>query len=428
MKLLNRSLLYLSVAFLLVISVWSVVFYLNLKDEIRDSIDDGLDNNRLLLIQNISDDPRLLDQREFGGNNFKIHPLAKASDLPVQDIYKDTLMYRLNENDLEPVRLLHTTFEYDNRHYRLTVISSLVEEDDLIEDAFWSVVWLFLILVSSIILINNLVLRQVWNPFYAILRRLKTYRLDKDETPINVATDTREFAELQKASNTLIDHAREAYSSQKQFTENAAHELQTPLATIANKLELLLESDSLTETDANVIAAVLHVTSRLSRLNTSLLLLAKIENKQFAAPQRLSINALAQDFISDFEEFTDFKKVQISTEEEAVLVVNMDTTLAGILISNLIRNAVFHNVKGGKIKLQFCQETFTICNTGRETALHPERIFNRFQKDSTHRQSTGLGLAICQAIGNYYGLPLHYRFEAGEHCFKVDFKKIIASD
>src|SRR5690606_20360683 len=140
MKLLNRSLIYLSIAFLLIIGIWAVIFYFNLKDEIRDSIDDGLDNSRLLILQKIATEPYLLLQDRFGGNNFEIHPLSRDKAIGFRDIYKDTVMYRLNEEDLEPVRILHTAFSHEDRYYRLKIISSLVEEDDLIEDSFWSVV------------------------------------------------------------------------------------------------------------------------------------------------------------------------------------------------------------------------------------------------------------------------------------------------
>jgi signal transduction histidine kinase len=427
MKLLNRSLIYLSLTFLIIIGVWSVLFYLNLKDEIRDSIDDGLENNKLLIIQKVKTDTALLLQNKFGGNNFEIHPLSKQNARHFKERYKDTLMYRLNEDDLEAVRILHTAFKHKNNYYHLKIISSLVEEDDLIEDSFWSVLWLFIILVTSIIIINNIVLRRVWNPFYEILNRLKNYRLDKDEAPINIATNTKEFTELQNASNTLIHHSKEVYTSQKQFAENASHEMQTPLAIITNKLELLLESESLTDANAKTIADVMNIANRLTQINKSLLLLAKIENKQFPDQKLISFNELSKEFISRFQDFADFKEIQITIGETEHLDVLMDASLADILVANLVKNAVFHNCKGGKIDLRFTGHEFTICNTGTITALHPQKIFNRFQKDATKSESTGLGLAVCKAICDFYGISLNYHFAEYEHCFSVNFKKIIAT-
>jgi len=428
MKLLNQSLIYLSVAFFFIIGIWSVIFYFNLKDEIRDSIDDGIDNNRLLILMKIDTDSTLLLQNEFGGNNFKINPIPKEKAVTFTDVFKDTMMYRLNENDLEPVRLFRSAFIHKDEYYRITVISSLVEEDDLIEDSFWSVVTLFLILVVSIFIVNNVILKKVWNPFYDILNQLKTYRLDKNEKPIQINSKTKEFLQLQEASNTLINRSKEAYFSQKEFTENASHELQTPIAIIIGKLELLLESQDLKDKDANTIAEVINMTGRLKRLNNSLLLLAKIENKQFLDEEMVSINELSKSFISNYEDLIDFKEIEIKLEENADLKVKINVALAEILISNLIKNSIFHNVENGDINIKITKEEFMICNTGNPTALDPKIIFNRFVKDQAKTQSTGLGLAISNAICSSYQLDLNYDFIQNKHCFKINFKNLFKTD
>ncbi|RYM34139.1 HAMP domain-containing histidine kinase [Brumimicrobium glaciale] len=426
MKLLNRSLIYLSAVFFIIIGVWSVIFYFNLKDEIRDSIDDGIDNNRLLILIKVHSDSTLLTQNEFGGNNFKIHPVSKEKALAYRDVFKDTMMYRLNENDLEPVRLLNSAFEHNDQYYRITVISSLVEEDDLIEDSFWSVVSLFIILVVSIIIVNNFVLRKIWNPFYDILNQLKTYRLDKNEKSIEINSNIKEFIQLQEAANTLINRSKEAFLSQKEFTENASHELQTPIAIIIGKLELLLESKDLKDEDANTIANVINIADRLKRLNNSLLLLAKIENKQFLEEETISLNETAKNLLSNYDELLAFKQIEYELDETKDLKVKMNPALADILLSNLIKNAIFHNKKDGNIRLTFTSEEFIVCNTGNPFSLNPDTIFNRFEKDQTKKDSTGLGLSISIAICNSYNLKINYGFAENQHCFKINFNNILA--
>lgn len=421
MKLLNRSLVILSLAFFFIIGIWSFIFYLNLRDEIRDSIDDGLDNNRILILQKILVDSSLLSQNEFGGNNFKVQALSKKQAFDFKDIYADTLMYRINEDDLEPVRVLHSAFEHQNQYYELTVISSLVEEDDLIEDSFWSVTWLFIILISSIIIINNIVLRKIWNPFYEILNRLKNYRIEQDTMPKDIATTTKEFVQLQEASNFLFRHSNEVYNSQKQFSENASHEIQTPIAIISNKLELLLESENLVEKDAKTIAEVISIANRLKKLNQSLLLLVKIENKQFLENELVSINQISKEFLANYQELIDFKEIEIELEEIGELKHQMNFALAEILISNIIRNAIFHTFKSGKIKLTITNQEFTIANTGSETKLDSQLIFNRFEKDQAQTKSTGLGLAICKAICKSNGMEINYLFINEMHVFRVKF-------
>lgn len=427
MKLLNQSLLYLSLAFLIIIGIWSIVFYYNLKDEIRDSIDDGLENNKILIVQKVHHDSTLLLQQEFGGNNFEIHPISKSSAITFKDTYKDTMMYRINENDLEPVRILHTAFEHKNNYYHLKVISSLVEEDDLIEDSFWSVISLFFILVFSTIVINNIVLRKMWNPFYEILNRLKTYKLGKDKKNIDIATNIKEFKELQNASNILIKHAQEAYTSQKQFTENASHELQTPLAIIINKLEILLEAETLTENDAASIAKVIKIADRVTQLNKSLLLLAKIENKQFPNQKVISINKLVEKQLNNFEDFTAYKHININYEATNELFIYAEPWLAQILITNLVKNALFHNQKDGLLTINITENRMQICNTSKQSALDLKGIFDRFQKHSTNDGSIGLGLAICKAISDLYDMDIHYYFKNKQHCFSVNFENLVTT-
>ena len=421
MRLLNQSLIYLSVPLLLIVSIWSVIFYINMLDEISDSIDDGLDNSKLLIIQRAASDSTILQKNNFNESNYAIQEIAKASAITIRDIYTDTTLYMQDENDREPVRMLSTAFELKGKFYRLQVISSMVEEDDLIEDLFWSVVWLYLVMLTAMLFINKIALQKLWKPFYEILQQLKTFRLDSNEKAPGIKTNIKEFKALKTAVNTLTQHSIETYTHQKQFTENAAHELQTPLAIAAGKLELLLEKDDIKDTHAADIAQVLQIIERLARLNKSLLLLTKIENKQYTANQTISINKTVHQCINDLEDFIAYKNVNISFHETAQAAVEMDTALASILISNLIKNAVFHNTPNGLITIDVTQTMFTISNTGNTTALDPEKIFNRFYKHSTEQTSTGLGLAVVKAICTLYGFGLSYHYN-NTHCFEIRFK------
>ena len=421
MRLLNQSLIYLSVPLLLIVSIWSVIFYINMLDEISDSIDDGLDNSKLLIIQRAASDSTILQKNNFNESNYAIQEIAKASAITIRDIYTDTTLYMQDENDREPVRMLSTAFELKGKFYRLQVISSMVEEDDLIEDLFWSVVWLYLVMLTAMLFINKIALQKLWKPFYEILQQLKTFRLDSNEKAPGIKTNIKEFKALKTAVNTLTRHSIETYTHQKQFTENAAHELQTPLAIAAGKLELLLEKDDIKDTHAADIAQVLQIIERLARLNKSLLLLTKIENKQYTANQTISINKTVHQCINDLEDFIAYKNVNISFRETAQAEVEMDMALASILISNLIKNAVFHNTPNGLITIDVTQKIFTISNTGNEKALDPEKIFNRFYKHSTEQTSTGLGLAVVKAICTLYGFGLSYHYN-NTHCFEIRFK------
>lgn len=420
MKLLNQSLKYLSLSILVIVTFWSVLFYINMLDEIHDSIDDGLDNYKLLILRKAEQDTTVLAKSTFGESNYTIREIRAETARIIRDRYTDTLMYMPYEDDLEPVRMLTTAFENHGRFYELKVMSSMVEEDDLIEDLFWSVFWLYIILVASIILLHNVVLQRLWRPFYSLLQQLKDFRLSSHSKLPDIHTQTKEFNDLKTAVNTLLSHSIETFENQKQFIGNASHELQTPLAIATHKLELLLEKGSLTDDQAEQAGQILQIVERLVRLNKSLLLLAKIENKQYFNNQKVSIPEILQQGMEDLGPIAEYKNVQLLLEGTYPLYTSMDPSLAGIVINNLIKNAIVHNHPGGVVKIRLVDQHLIVSNSGPEGPLNPDKIFTRFYKSDTHQKNTGLGLAIVKAICDLYGFHITYRYN-GFHEFDLFF-------
>ncbi len=427
MKLLNQSLKYLSVSILLILGFWAVVFYFNMLREIKESVDEGLENYKRQIIRNVAEDSSLLAKRDFDEGLFTISELSKREALEAKDGYLDTLLYMQDRDDkvpeLEPVRMLVTAFELDGRYYELKMINPMVEEDDLVKELFLEAIWLYLILLVAIVFVNNLVLQRLWRPFYDFLEQLKNYRIGKSKVQPKAETQIKEFKDLQTAVNTLLQHAIESYEQQNQFIGNASHELQTPLAIATNKLELLIENGTLESGQAESIAEVLNIIGRMVKLNKSLLLLSKIENRQFLDNETVSLSEIARQAASDMEEMADFKGIQIVVESQADILVDMDPSLAITVVSNLLRNAVFHNIEGGLVKIELSESRIKISNTGQAESLDGQHIFDRFYKSDSSQSGTGLGLAIVKAICMLYGFDISYRMEGGLHCFEIDFRK-----
>ncbi|MEO9258376.1 MAG: HAMP domain-containing sensor histidine kinase [Crocinitomicaceae bacterium] len=421
MKLLNRSLVYFSIALLAIMTVWAVIFYINMLDEVYDSLDDGLGNEELLVIQRAQKDTTILYHTSFNERNYSIKEIDLQTAMQIKDVYKDTMMYMIFEKDLEPVRMLSTAFERKGRYYELKVISSMVEEDDLIENLFWSLVWLYIILITSIILINNILLKKIWHPFYQILNQLTTYRLGKTKEIETIETNVTEFKELDIAVKELLSHTDETFTNQKQFIENASHELQTPLAIAINKIELLLDKSELNEEQSVSIGQTLALLQRLTNLNKTLLLLSKIENKQFIEKEEVNLNEIIKQTLLDFQDFSEFKEIEINFTENGVLEVEMNPYLASIFISNFIKNAIIHNIPNGKVEISISKSGITFCNTGKSQVLDKEKIFNRFHKEHGEQNNTGLGLSIVKSIANLYDFKVDYTFD-GQHCFEIEVK------
>ncbi|SDJ88687.1 Signal transduction histidine kinase [Catalinimonas alkaloidigena] len=424
MKLLNHTLRYLSVSLLGILGVWATILYFQLLDEVYDSLDDGLDNHKELLIQRALTDSAFLHPQpaDLLETNYALREISPPQALSRQDRYADTLMYMQNEDDLEPVRMLTTVFATpDHRYYELKVVSSMVEEDDLIEDLLYSLLWLYLALLVSIVLVNNLLLRRIWHPFYHLLAQLKTFRLGQG-TVQPAPTRVEEFQTLNETVVRLLQRNQATYQSQKQFLENIAHELQTPLAISLNKLELLAEAPDLTAAHLETVGKVMQTLERLTRLNKSLLLLSRIENRQFLAESPIAFHTLVPSLLDELHDLAAFRKVALHYTHEATLTRTLNRELAETLVVNLLKNAITHNHPGGRVDVQLTAAALRVTNTGTPTPLDKAKIFERFYHNERQAHTTGLGLAIVKAIADVYGYHLSYRFsDATGHTFEVGF-------
>lgn len=425
MKLLNKSLLFLSISLIPIVSIWALVFYFNMLAEIKSSMDEGLENYKRIIIQNAQKDPSILTKTYFDESFFTVRKIERQEALNMKDKYLDTILLMQDADDQapesEPVRMLISAFELNGDYYELKVANSLVEEDDLIQELFYDILWLYGCLLISIVVINQVVLRRLWKPFYDLLAQLRGFRLEKGKIPPKIQSQTREFNDLNSVVEDLLHHTTEAYEQQKQFIGNASHELQTPLAMIQNKLELFIEKGDLKESQYEDLAVVLKSLDRMIRLNRTLLFLTKIENAQGLENKPVSLNEVVEKVMVELEDIASFKEVNLNLNEYDTLSVEMDPELARVIVSNLLRNAIFYNSPQGKVWIEIADGSLKISNTGQKLSLDDQRVFNRFQKQKNQSEGTGLGLAIVKAIADLYGFGITYSFENSLHNFQVNF-------
>ena len=213
----------------------------------------------------------------------------------------------------------------------------------------------------------------------------------------------------------------EMYSQQKQFIENASHELQTPLAICRNKLELLAERSDCTEGQLEEIEDIHRNLGRIVKLNKSLLLLSRIENGQFHETKNVELNPVIKELVENFQEIYAHKNLHVEIEENATCNVRMNESLANILVTNLLKNAMIHTPNEGSITIRVQSTGITFTNSTDGKALDPSRLFTRFyQADNKKSDSTGLGLAIIQSIVHLYHFHITYSFD-GKHRFDLRF-------
>ena len=276
------------------------------------------------------------------------------------------------------------------------------------------------VLGIAIILMTRFVSKRLWKPFEDTLKQLEHFKLESETIPLLPASDIKEFNQLNQSLNRMMTNSLKSYKVQKEFTENASHELQTPLAAFQSKLDVLLQFPDLTEQQAEMMQGLYQISGRLSRLNRNLLLLAKIDNKQYNQMSVINVMTTLEELLPFLENMTEgitlHKDFQIPE-----LIVNGNKSLLESMINNLIVNAVRYNLPEGEITITIKENELTISNTSNEMPLDSKLIFNRFYHPAEKIQGNGLGLAIVKAICDYHSWSIQYHHENNKHYFTVHF-------
>jgi signal transduction histidine kinase len=283
------------------------------------------------------------------------------------------------------------------------------------QKAFLSVLVPLTILMVGFRMITYQRIRAIRTQLYGILETLEEFDVDEpkkvefEESPFPILND------LNKYLIELIDRIRINYQSNKQFTQNASHELQTPLAVIKGHIEILLQSPNIGEKEIESLAIVLQNTNRLSKLNSALILLSKIEHQRFSDTEKVSFEKMTEEVVGNFHDLIQIQGLEIQKNYSEKFEVEMSETLAEILIANLIQNAIRHNIEKGFIKIDINENRFSISNSGHELKVTPISLFKRFKRQSEVEESLGLGLSIVKRICEQSGMEVQYLFEDGLH-------------
>jgi signal transduction histidine kinase len=341
------------------------------------------------------------------------------------DIQRDTAIYYLSNKDWEPFKILTRQYVLNGQSYQLTTYISSREITHLIIKVFIADLFVFILLLAAIVVINRISSGLLWQPFYATLKAMQTYDINQNQSFVpNRQTGTREFDQLNLVITDLIGHVNQAYSSQKQFTENASHEIQTPLAIIRSKLDLLINSSWLTEETAGLLADITEANDRLSQLNKNLLLLTKIDNYQYPDQSSVEISDIIEKLLAYYRTHYSDSPPVIRKSIQPGIRVTANASLIDILLGNLINNAFVHNIPNGFIDVRLDNRTLIIENTGHSIDGETERLFERFKKGREESKTTGLGLSLVQRICRIYHFDLRYHYGENIHRLTVIFPQI----
>lgn len=335
---------------------------------------------------------------------------------------RDTIIYFRRENQSLLFQVSSAYKSWNGKTYLLSVYVSSREIDHLIIKVFLTEAAILALLLLTVIIVNKRSSLKLWTPFFSTIQQVKQYDITQNANlSLPSSTGTTEFDELNKEVSFLIGKVNKAYLQQKQFVENASHEMQTPLAIIRSKLELLINQPDLTENTAALLGDITDANDRLSQMNRTLLLLAKIENNQFPEVEEVKIVDLLHGLIDNYRSHYDGGFPELTEDIHSPATVTANRSLLEILLSNLIKNAIEHNQQNGAIAIHLRNSEFSIKNTGAEPQTNPELLFERFKKGSDQNNTTGLGLALVRQICLLYHYSIKYTYKDNWHEVRVNF-------
>lgn len=419
MRLLTKTTLYFLIAMIPLLAGGGFLLFRQFSKEIDYRVDRELVYDEIQWIQYV-------EAVTADGSSF----ILRAPDLLIYPVdepvsryptIRDTRGAKARENINIPFRQLSHVVAINGTPYQIVIRKSQEQKAVLVANITSIMLLVFVGLFIATLLFNWIISRRLWQPFRTSLQKIRNIELQGMETIRFEQTNTKEFNELNTSLNTMTRKLHNDYVVIKEFTENAAHEMQTPLAVAQTKMELLLQDENLTGPQVDTILQATDALGRLGKLNQSLLLLARIEASQYETAETLNLADVTRKYLDLFAEMIHDRGLRVETEFAGDFTVRLHPVLADSLVSNLLGNAVKYNRTGGRITIAISRQRYCIANTSDAPPIDPQRLFKRFGAPAgAPAHSTGLGLAIVKRIVDTHHMRIAYTFEGAMHRFCID--------
>lgn len=418
MKLLTKTTLYFITVSLFVFLFGGIAFYHLVKNSIRKNVDEQLQNRMHTLIAEMRDNDIHPHTAFIIGETVHFEKVDKAYKPYIN--FSDTIIYNKYRKEFEPQRRFTFYIQSENELFRVFLYKSLTEANALIERLAVGLAALVIIFLFAILAINRFFFQKIWSEFFLTIKKIKNYEVSSKEDIDFPDTEIIEFQQLNAVLEKMILQIKQDYNELKEFTENLTHEIQTPLAVVKTKIELLLQNPDLQRKDSELIHKIYSQIISLSKLNKSLILITRIENRHFENKAKFNLNKQIEHHLDNFEEIFEAKNLHLSFEKHNACFVEADKSLIDILLINLIKNAVKHNYKDGILRIVTSENYFSIQNTGKAPDMSPGDVFQRYSYHSKSDSSLGLGLTIVKKICDLYKFKIEYQYKDSMHTICIN--------
>ena len=404
---------------IMVLVAGTIIYFLAIDYISREQIDRALSEEIEELVIYVNTHQELPRPQEIHDQQTQF---KKTEHKSVNPRFFDTTYFNPQEKILEKGRAIESGISVQGNYYQIVITLSKASTSYLVQIISLITLTLIVGLLFVLFLTNRYILNRLWKPFYNLISQLKNYEVTENTGFKLLKNKVEEFDVLNKALNSMSSKVNNDFYKLKSFTENASHEMMTPLALITSKLDTLIQDETLKPEQYELINDIYGASNKLARLNQSLLLLVKIENNLIEDPVELNLELLISEKIRKFQELITSKQIEVIVSLQLKLII-VSKYLIDIILNNLFSNAIRHNIQGGRIVIYLSGNTLEFQNSGSLKSLKPETIFDRFQKDQKS-EGTGLVLTIVQNVCNLYSWDVSYFYRNSLHTFLISFNSV----
>lgn len=407
MNLLTKTTLYYVTVSLFVFFVGGIGMYKLIKTLEENKVKKELNNHKLRLLYSIEHNklsPEEISIASGGLINFK----KVDSELQNAEYYADTLIVDQVSNSIVPFKCLSFRTTINKVDYQTSIYKPMTELNLLVEQIALIVTIITIFFLLAVYFLYRYFFARIWSDFFDTIRKIQAFNPSSPEPMKFSQSMIIEFNELNDVLKKMINRINADFQALREFSGNLSHELQTPLAVIKSKASLLIQDDNINENQMILAGNITRETNKISNFIKALALFSKLEYDQFPNTEVIDIKRLIASNLDVFEDFIDNKAIKVNVGAKEKLNIQMNKELANILFTNLIKNAVRHNIQKGSIEIELTHDSFTISNTGNKLSYDANLLFNRFLKHKSNSESLGIGLSIVKKICDYYKFSIKY--------------------
>jgi signal transduction histidine kinase len=386
-------------------------------------IDDGIKTEREIIQEEIEYLDTVPDYSQVFGHQIEVSLLQT----PIGYKNSFTNIQQYNERNQSDDLYRNHFFSKNRKNgmgYTISILKPLSELHKFKRVVMLSISFAFMFLLIAFLGTGYFVNRKLWRPFYKTLDGLTQFNLDVPSTMNFVDTEITEFKQLNLIISSFSQKLKGDYVRMKEFTENLSHEINTMLAIIISKVELLLQKEDMTDEQIEHFTSIYHVTNNLIHLNNGLLLLAKIDNQYFNQLEQINFSQIIDNHLRTFDDFIIQKNLEVKTVY-APLTRNMNRSLAEILVSNMINNAIKHNIPNGYLHINITDSLIYIENSGEKEKEIVTEKFKHDQFSNRPFRSLGLGFEIMKRICRIYNFSMNYSHQNGVYILEIGFHETL---